>query len=319
MLRRLLLALLLALAPAPALAWWDYGHETVARIAWLEVRPETRSAIRRLLGRSALLETPDCPAATLAQASVWADCVRSLGDRFSYTASWHYQNSDICRDFEHPAACRDGNCVSAQIERNARLLADRAVPLRERVMALAFLIHFVGDLHQPLHVGDRGDAGGNRFPVAYGLIAGRNNLHLTWDGYLAERSISTPVAGAEGLLAEASDAELEAMGAGTVTDWARESWETSRDFAYGSALADPCGEVPAERPVIDEATTRRLIPIVRRQALRGGLRLARLLDEALIPPPQGEEPIPARPSRRGGSGTRHIRSSPRPPGAPCPS
>jgi hypothetical protein len=279
--RRLGLLLALLLLPSPAAAWWEYGHETVANIALAEVRPGTRAAIRRLLGQSRRLETPTCPAGTIEQASTWPDCIKTLGDRFSHAASWHYQNVDVCRPFDPEAACRDGNCVSAQIERQARLLADRTVPIRERVMALAFLVHFVGDLHQPLHAGDRGDLGGNRLPVAYGIIAGRTNLHLAWDGYLAERGISTPAGGAAGLLSELSEAERAQMRLGTVTDWARESWEASRDFAYASVLGDPCGALPADRPVITEAMTGRLIPIVRRQVARGGLRLARLLDEAL--------------------------------------
>jgi hypothetical protein len=280
MLRRLLLLLLL-LAPSPALAWWEYGHETVARIAYLEARPQTRSAIDRLLAQSWRLETPTCPARTIALASHWADCVRGLDDRFSYTSTWHYQNVDVCRPFDPEYACRDGNCVSAQIERNARLLADRNLPVRERVMALAFLIHFVGDLHQPLHAGDRSDRGGNRLPIAYGYIAGRNNLHTTWDGYLAERSVSTPPPDARGLLAELSESDKAAIRAGSIDDWALESWQASRDFAYGMLLGDPCAPPPAERPVVTEAMTRQLIPIVRRQVARGGLRLARLLDQAL--------------------------------------
>ena len=278
---RLILPLLLLLLPAPALAWWDYGHETVARIAWSEVRPETRARIRALLSRSALLETPTCPASTIAEASYWPDCIKELGDRFSYASSWHYQNVDICRPFDQAPPCRDGNCVSAQIERQARLLADESLPTRERVMALAFLIHLVGDLHQPLHAGDRGDLGGNRLRVSYGLIAGRTNLHLAWDGYLAERAISTPAADAAGLLGELGAAEKAAMREGDVEDWARQSWAASRDFAYASVLGDPCGAVPVERPVITEAMTRRLIPIVRRQVAQGGLRLAEMLDQAL--------------------------------------
>ncbi len=58
-------------------------------------------------------------------------------------------------------------------------------------------------------------------------------------------------------------------------------WQESREFAYGTVMADPCGPVPATRPVIEEALTQRLIPVVRSQIARGGLRLARLLDEAL--------------------------------------
>ena len=284
MIRRLCLLLALLLLPSPAFAWWEYGHETVARIALLNVRPQTRIAIRRLLARSALLDTPTCPARTIEQASYWPDCIKTLGDRFSYATPWHFQNVDVCRPFDPTADCRDGHCLSAQIARQARLLADRTLPTRERVMALAFLIHFVGDLHQPLHVADRGDQGGNRLPVAYGVIAGRTNLHLAWDGYLAERGISTPPADAAGILSGLSEADKAQMRQGSVTDWARESWEIARQIAYGSVLGDPCGPTPAGRPVITEQMIRQLIPIVRRQVARGGLRLARMLDEALFLP-----------------------------------
>ena len=283
MIRRLLVVLLLALAPTPASAWWEYGHETVARIAWLEASPGTRAELRRLMAQSRLLDTPACRADTIEALSYWPDCIKPLGDRFSYASSWHYQNVDICRPFDQAPACRDGNCVSAQIERNLRLLGDRAVPPRERLMALAFLVHFMGDIHQPMHAGDHGDLGGNRVRILYGIIP--TNLHAAWDGYLADRGISQPAGDAAGILAELSGPDKAAMRGGDVAAWSREGWETSREFAYGTILADPCalpaGTVPTERPVITEEITRRLIPIVRRQAARGGLRLARLLDEAL--------------------------------------
>jgi len=277
---RRLLALLLALAPSPALAWWEYGHETVATIAWLEVNPRTRAEIDRLLRQSRLLDTPTCPARTIEQASIWPDCIKTLGDRFSYASPWHYQNVNICQPFDQASACRDGNCVSAQIERNLRLLADRSLPVRERIFALAFIVHLVGDLHQPMHAGDRGDLGGNRVQASYGIIAGRTNLHSIWDGYLADRGISQPPGGPRGILSELGPGDIAAIRQGNVTDWARESWQASHDYAYGTLLADPCGPPPAERPVVDEETTRRLIQIVRRQVARGGLRLARVLDEA---------------------------------------
>jgi hypothetical protein len=253
----------------------------VGEIAWAEAKPETRAALRRLIAKEALLETPTCRIRDIGDASYWPDCIKSLGDRFSYASPWHYQNVDVCKPFDLKAACRDGNCVSAQIERNAKLVADQALPARERLMALAFLVHFVGDLHMPLHSGDRGDLGGNRFPVSYGVIAGRTNLHGTWDGWIAERGISNPPGGAEGILAGVTAAERLAMRGGTVEDWSREGWETAREFAYGGVMAEPCGPVPTERPVIDEAIVQRLIPVARRQIARGGLRLARMLDEAL--------------------------------------
>lgn len=283
MIRRFLIALSLLLAPTPALAWWEYGHETVATIAAMNVNARTRGEIRWLLARSRVLETPTCPARTIEQVSVWPDCIKTLGERFTYMNPWHYQNVDVCRPFDQQSACRDGNCISAQIERNMRLLADRRVPVRERLIALAFVVHLMGDLHQPLHAGDRGDLGGNRFTASYGLIAGRTNLHSIWDGYLADRGISNPSGGPRGILSELGEGDKATMRQGDVTDWARESWEVSRVYAYGSMMPDPCGPVPTERPVVTEEMTRRLIPVIRAQIARGGLRLGRLLDEAFAP------------------------------------
>ena len=277
---RLFIALSMMIAASPAAAWWEYGHETIATIAALQVKPETRQEIARLLARSGQLETPTCPSATIEQASVWPDCIKELKDRFSYAYSWHYQNVDVCKPFDQKSACKDGHCVSAQIDRNARLLADRSLPDRERLQALAFLVHFVGDLHMPLHAGDRGDLGGNRFKAAYGAIKGRN-MHSIWDGYLADRSISTPPGEPVGLLSQVTAPERVRLSAGSTEDWARESWEAARTFAYGGVLADPCGEIPAQEAVVTEELTRKLIPVVRDRIVKGGLRLARLLDEAL--------------------------------------
>ena len=281
MFKRILPFLALLLLASPASAWWEYGHYTVGRIGYIEARPETRAKIDRLIAQSKSLETPTCPIRNIEDAAYWPDCVKALKERFSYASSWHYQNVDVCKPFDLETPCRDGNCVSKQIERNAILLADETLPVRERVMALAFLAHFVGDLHMPLHAGDRGDLGGNRFGANYGVIGGRTNLHSIWDGYLADRGISNPPGEAGGILSEIAAAERETARAGTVADWSREGWEASREFAYGAVMGDPCGATPQARPTIDEATTRRLVPIVRRQIARGGIRLARLLDEAL--------------------------------------
>jgi hypothetical protein len=279
----------LCLLSAPARSYWEYGHETVARIAWQQMRPDTRREVRRLLAQGRSLETPTCPIATIEQASVWADCVK-YDERFNYAVSWHYQNVNVCKPFDLKGPCKDGHCVSAQIERNARLLASPAVPQREKLVALAFLVHFVGDLHQPMHAGDNDDLGGNKVAMNYGLIGGRTNLHGVWDGWLAERAITTPPAGAAGLLASMSPAERSRIAAGSVEDWSREQWGKSRTLAYGTLFADPCGERPAQRPTLTEAQVQALISAVRENVLAGGLRLARLLDDALGPerkaPPQ---------------------------------
>ena len=279
----LIMALVALAAASPAHAYWEYGHESVARIAWEQMRPDTRRQVAALLRQGRLLETPACPIATIEQASVWADCIKPLGDRFAYAYSWHYQNVDVCKPFDLKSACKDGNCVSAQIERNARLLADRSVPTRERVMALAFLVHFVGDLHQPMHAGDHQDLGGNRVAANYGIVSGRANLHSIWDGWLAERAISTPPSGPSAILAQIPRAERERIAAGSVEDWSREMWGKARDLAYKTLVGDPCGAGPVERPTLTEAQVQELIPEVRTDVAEGGIRLARLIDDALGP------------------------------------
>ena len=270
-------------AAQPAQAYWEYGHESVARVAWEQMRPDTRRQVAALLRQGRLLETPECPVATIEQASVWADCIKPLGDRFAYVYSWHYQNVDVCKPFDLKSACKDGNCVSAQIERNARLLADPKVPTREKLMALALLVHFVGDLHQPMHAGDHQDLGGNRVAANYGIVGGRANLHSIWDGWLAERAISTPPSGPSALLAQIPAAERERIASGTVEDWSREMWGKARDLAYKTLVGDPCGAGSVERPILTETQVRELIPEVRTDVVEGGIRLARLIDDALGP------------------------------------
>ena len=293
--RRLLplLALLAALAPSPALAWWEYGHETVATIAMKLVRPRTRANVLGLLRRQRVLETPTCPARTIEEASVWPDCIKTLGDRFAYQYSWHYQDAEICAAFDLKAACANGNCVSAQIARAQRMLADVKLPARDRLMALAFLVHFVGDLHQPLHSAEHdGDQGGNKVKATYGTRTG-TNLHAVWDGLLADRAISSPPAGADGILAEVPPAERGAIAAGSVEDWSRESWVLAKAQVYGSVETDVCAPTPTTPVVLDQATIARLVPVVRLQVARGGIRLARLLDEAL----DGNHPEVAHPPK----------------------
>lgn len=277
------IATLLAVVTAsPAAAYWEFGHETVAKIAEANIRPQTRVAVRRLLAKSALLGTPECKARTMAEASVWADCIKPLKDangksRFGYAYSWHYQNVDICRPFDLSTPCKDGDCVSAQITRQAAVLKDKRAARKDRVQALAFLIHFVGDLHQPLHAGDKSDKGGNDAKADYGVYGPqRLNLHSIWDGLLAERALTT----GPSLVRRYPAAVRTKIAAGDVTDWSRESWQVSHDAAYGSVMPDPCAPLPA-RATLDEATIEKLVPVARLEVERGGLRLAKLLDAAL--------------------------------------
>jgi hypothetical protein len=267
---------------APASAYWEYGHETVGEIAMANVKPATRVAVRRLLAKTASLETPECPATNVEGASIWADCVKKLKNpdgkpRFGYAYGWHFQDVNVCQPFSLTEPCKDGNCVSAQIERDVATLRDRHAPRKDKVQALVFLIHFVGDLHQPLHAGEKGDKGGNDIAAAYGRYEPAHfNLHSIWDGPLAERAATTG-----GSLVHRYPAAVRArISAGTVTDWSRESWQVAHDVVYTSALhGDPCAPSPAH-VTLDDATIDSLVPAARLQIERGGLRLAKLLDKA---------------------------------------
>jgi len=279
---RALVALAAATIASPAAAFWEYGHETVAAIAYANAKPATRIAIRRILAAEKTLDTPTCPAHTIEQASVWPDCVKPLKDtggksRFGYAYAWHYQNVNICEPFDLVPACKDGNCVSTQIGRQQAVLADRRAAPKERAMALAFLVHFVGDLHQPLHAGDKGDRGGNDARADYGIYAPeRGNLHSIWDGLLAERAISTPPP----LVKRYPPRDRRRLAAGSVTDWSRESWQVAHR-AYAVAMhGNPCQPTPA-RLTLTDADVVELVPVMRAEVVKGGLRLARLLDEAL--------------------------------------
>ncbi|WP_448659311.1 S1/P1 nuclease [Sphingomonas sp. CJ99] len=280
---RTLASLLLALAlvlPQTASAYGFYAHGRISRLAMLNVKPQTRAAVMAMLRQQALIETPECRVDTIEQAGVWADCVRGMGLRFQYTSPWHYQNVDVCKPFDLASACANGNCVSAQVDRNLKLIQDRSVPRREKIMALLFLIHFVEDLHMPLHAGDRSDRGGNDVRSRYGAyVSERLNLHSVWDGALAERAITTPPE----IVRVYSAAERAAINGGTTLDWSREAWAVSRDVAYAGALGDPCGPKPEGRVTLTPEAIAAAVPAAQLQAQRAGLRLARLLDEAFDP------------------------------------
>ncbi len=276
---RLLLLALALLLPTPALAWGEVGHRTVAAIALDNIRPDTHRDVARLLTHARELRTPDCPLRTLGDASVWADCIRRDTPRFDYTAPWHYQNVDICRPFDLAGPCANGACVKAAVDRAFASLKDRRLADWERLQALAFLTHFVGDLSMPLHDGDRGDRGGNDVKVAWGIFAPQYlNLHGVWDGVVVERALTT----GPSVVRRYSGAERADAAAGTTEDWSRQGWELSRTVAYARAVdGDPCGPKPTGRLALDEADAAIWIPVAREQIVRAGLRLAKMLEEAL--------------------------------------
>ena len=279
---------LLTLWSAPAAAWWEYGHHTIGAVAQANIRPETRAEIARLLRAQRQLGTPDCPVHSLEAAAYWPDCLRKDAWRWAYTFPWHFQTAPICKPYDPKANCANGNCVSAQIERNRSVLADRSLPDAQRLEALAFLAHFVGDIHMPLHSGDNEDAGGNGVKARYGIAPG-GNLHAIWDGYQAERAISSAE---PALVRRYSAGERADLAGGTVADWGRESWQLARTI-YGRAFGrdDPCAAAaPAGPSQWSDAAIAASVPDAQRRIVQGGLRLARVLDEALAGAPDRSQP-----------------------------
>ena len=280
--RPLLAALLLAVLPAPALAWGEYTHRLIADIAGAQLTPAARAEVRHILAQGAAVNTPNCPLKTLQDASTWPDCVRSFPDRFAFSFAWHYQNIDVCRPFDITAACVGGNCVTAQISQQLMIAADASAAPAARAQALAFVVHFVGDMHQPLHIGDKHDRGGNDVRAAYGAKApDRMNLHRIWDSELAERVLTEPPAITPQSVMRA---DRGAMTKGTVADWARESWDLSRTIVYPQLrdYPDTCPAGSDMRANVDEAYVAAARSTVRLQVQRAGVRLAALLNGALV-------------------------------------
>lgn len=185
-----LCGLLALLAPSAAYAWGAEGHRIVARLAATQLTPAARHLVATLLELPT--EDVDTVSDGLAAVSTWADEVRSPS-----TAPWHYVNlrrpelaveaasgpggaTPGC-SYDPDLNCIDGLCLVSALRRQARALAG-PLPNAERAKALRFLVHLVGDAHQPLHSGFADDRGGNSFQVqAFGR---GSNLHAVWDSGL---------------------------------------------------------------------------------------------------------------------------------------
>ena len=256
-----MLALLL-LMPLPVYSWGGEGHEIIAILAEQRLHPDTREKVNALLGAMSVVE-----------AATWADQVRD-----EQTAPWHYVNIDLAAS-EYDAArdCLNNQCVVGQIEQFRRVLVDDSGDLRERQRALMYLIHFVGDLHQPLHAGDNHDRGGNDVQVEFlgqriNPYNGKSwNLHAVWDSGLIEARKTVPKVFVERLTIWLRSQPVGAFEDGTVVDWAMESQGVARDNVYVLPEDHNLGEDYYEANV----------PVVDQQLAKAGVRLAKLLNDAL--------------------------------------
>ena len=238
--------------------WGPMGHRIVARVAAARLTRAAAAEVARLLDSG-----------SLASVASWADSVRT---RRPETGPWHYvdiptweQRYDPIRD------CKGGQCVIAALEAKLAILADRKRSNQERGDALRFVVHFVGDMHQPLHAGERADKGGNDVKLSY---EGRQtNLHALWDSGLLNATLESEDAFVSAITERLEHrGDLAIITGGSITDWAMESHDVARDVVYSflpASLAVDHSYLTAVRPVLED------------RLLRGGVRLAALLNRAL--------------------------------------
>lgn len=214
--RKLVLICLLSLAPAVQ-AWSEFGHEVVGEVVYRQLSPRARAQVDALLQGE--------PQRTLAQAARWPDDARDT-PAYEFTAPFHYVRiHDRDCVFVRARDCADGACVVGAIERYRAVLADASKPRAERAEALKFLVHFVADVHQPLHSGHLPDKGGNDFQV---FVDGRgSNLHSVWDGTLL-RSAKLDF---DGWVARLSASPVNALHAGPVA-WAEASCRKTNEAGF---------------------------------------------------------------------------------------
>ena len=245
--------------PAQAWAWGPEGHEIIAHLAGHNLTPAARLHIAQLLGG-------DPPPLMVLEAN-WADEIRS--DR-PETAAWHFVNIEIGSNGYNPRRdCPRDNCVVRQIGREIGLLRDPRSSREARLEAFRFLIHFVGDLHQPLHAADRYDKGGNAMVVYQGRR--RTSLHRVWDQDVVAALGPDAMAVAGSIQAETTPQDKARIAAGTPADWANESFRLASREIYARFPRSGPARLPRDYAARERA-------VVRLQLQRAGLRLAAILN-----------------------------------------
>jgi hypothetical protein len=265
-------ALSLLAAPVQALAWGKEGHAIIALIAQRYMTPRATAAMNALLAEDATdtLTDPD-----MASRAAWADVWRNSHRE---TAPWHFVDVEIDGSNDLASACPDGACLTAKLAQYQAVLASPQASRADRITALKFVLHLAADLHQPLHVSDHHDRGGNCVHLTPG--GERANLHAYWDGVVVGRLGRDAQAVADELSAEITPSRLRQWQAGDISSWARQTYFYGKRVAYNlqsDAGCDPEGPRIQLSPAYEDAAraaTRRLLEM-------GGVRLARLLNAAL--------------------------------------
>jgi len=288
-------AALCAALSAPTLGWGPQGHRTVGAIADRLLTPPARAAVMEILADDRDKFDNPSHRTTLESVSVWADEIRGTS---AARPAWHYDDIPVCGSEPKSRYCPDGQCNTEQLKRLIAVLADTRAAPRERDEALKWVVHLLGDIHQPLHAADNDDHGGNRVAVALEGVKtrGRENLHRVWDNDLVTLVLHTrghqkPPRNIDALAAEARTLAGEA-GQGDPDSWASESNHLARNVAYRYP-GFVCNRVPPGIVMLDGAYQEQAEAIVRERLLLAGARLATLLNQTLPPTPsagQGRPP-----------------------------
>ena len=252
----ILFLLLFALA-SPAMAWAPEGHQIAAAIALRELTPAARAQVAALLGGENVMVLD----------SSWADEIRQQRPQ---TVTWHYVNIETgSRGYDAARDCPGEDCVVAQIARDARILSDSHASKPAKAEALRFLIHFVADVHQPLHTADRQDRGGNDVMVRLG--GKRFSLHQVWD-----QDVVAALGNDSGRIAAEIDGGLSPqqkaqMRGGGPVDWANESFHLGEREIYAHLPQRGSVRLPDDYALAESG-------VARLQLARAGVRLAAMLN-----------------------------------------
>lgn len=291
------------LAPGAALAWSNDQHLIVCRIAFERLTSEGKAFVASVRAMDAEIEAPfPCPAATPAPGDAacpscktslcakygsfetscqWPDWSRQ--DTFKGTYENHYVNVPKAEtEFSINRDCGAMDCAVVAIQRFAQYLAQPAEssrPKERKALALRFVGHFVGDLHQPLHVGFVEDLGGNRITVKMPTPTGGTttaNLHSVWDGKILERGGLDEIEDGTALNAEITPAEAASWENFDIKAWAAESYELARSKAYSHADGTPV----ANGETLSAAYLDAAFPVAKERLKKAGVRLAFLINAA---------------------------------------
>jgi hypothetical protein len=249
-----------------ASAWGDAGHKIVCEIAFRQAEADTRAAIRRLI-------QDDLEFKAFADSCIFPDHPRKR-------PSEHFINlprdskgltSDTC-----PLA---NKCLLTAIRNDLAVLSSRLARPEDKLIALKFLGHWVGDIHQPLHVSFEDDRGGNNITVS-GKCSG--NLHSAWDNCLVQAAVGNDVLAAATDLGSITPDLVNVWTASASRDWANESFAIAEAAKTGYCVQrGPSCESPVPANVnIDDAYLDATKSIVRERLRQAGVRLAYLLDKA---------------------------------------